>query len=137
MNDRRAHSLCVLAGSLDEPIVNLIHAINRCPTLVTTSSCSGRVSILCAPHKIDQGSAVCCAREADAEVLCQRCNVCVKRCGGDKHSAHLRGPAIAQALSNLSLNVHRHRLCIRRRTAGCGDQRWPMVARSACHRHRC
>ncbi|MQL85841.1 hypothetical protein Taro_018373, partial [Colocasia esculenta] len=38
-------------GTLDSPIVPLLHAINRHPSFFTTSSCSGRISILSHPSE--------------------------------------------------------------------------------------
>ncbi|XP_073014133.1 tRNA wybutosine-synthesizing protein 2/3/4 isoform X4 [Typha latifolia] len=37
-------------GGVDAPIVPLLEAINRHPSYFTTSSCSGRISILCHPN---------------------------------------------------------------------------------------
>ena len=36
-------------GTLDKPIVSLIHAINRHKDYVTTSSCSGRIALFAEP----------------------------------------------------------------------------------------
>ena len=36
-------------GSVDEPILSLIEEINKLPNFVTTSSCSGRVSVFFEP----------------------------------------------------------------------------------------
>ena len=44
-------------GSVDEPIRPLIAEINRLPGLVTTSSCSGRLSVFCEGKKKASGSA--------------------------------------------------------------------------------
>lgn len=62
---RKSHTLASISsllpdkspkGFLDAPIVPLIEAINHHPSFFTTSSCSGRISILSHPNPSANGS---------------------------------------------------------------------------------
>ena len=62
-------------GGLDAPIVPLIHAINRHPDYVTTSSCSGRIALFAGAYVAEgeegegegEGDDASNLREADEE----------------------------------------------------------------------
>ncbi|GEM_PF-6060108 len=42
------------AGVVDRDIVDVLEAINSCPYMVTSSSCSGRIAVFAAPHPKDK-----------------------------------------------------------------------------------
>ncbi len=56
LKDRTLSSLeaAIEKGAVDEEMIPLINAINRIDDLVTTSSCSGRIQLICMPRPGDK-----------------------------------------------------------------------------------